>query len=59
MKKFYLVWSLLITFFGTKDDVTLASFILPAITKLSGPSKAKMKARDISLRGVLEGYPKP
>lgn len=28
----------IITFFGTKDDVTLASFILPAIKHLSGPS---------------------
>lgn len=28
----------ILTFFGTKDDVTLASFILPATRKLSGPS---------------------
>jgi dienelactone hydrolase len=28
----------MLTFFGTKDDVTLASFILPAARKLSGPS---------------------
>lgn len=28
----------ILTFFGTKDDVTSASFILPATRKLSGPS---------------------
>ena len=28
----------MICFFGTKDDVTLASFILPAIKQLSGPT---------------------
>ncbi len=28
----------MICFFGTKDDVTLASFILPAARQLSGPT---------------------
>ena len=32
------VTAAILTFFGTKDDVTLASFILPATRKLSGPS---------------------